>query len=89
MPFGKVKFTKIRKHIGFAGLVISVIPSIICLNYYSVSSNGKNDLVFLSCLLFTTVSCFLSFQNWQGKILLLLNLYFIYRFITSPMVCYA
>lgn len=41
MQFGKVEFTKIRKHIGFAGLVIAVIPSIICLNYYSVSSNGK------------------------------------------------
>lgn len=33
MLFGNEKFTKLRKHVGFAGLVIAVIPAMICLNF--------------------------------------------------------
>lgn len=80
---------RLQNHIGFAGLVIAVIPSIICFRAISVSSSGKYDLVFLSALLLISIAGIISFNRWQGKLLLVLNIYFVLRFITDPIVCYA
>ena len=80
---------RLQNHIGFAGLVIAVIPSIICYRTLSVSSIGKYDLVFLPALLLISIATIFSFNRWQGKMLLVLSIYFAFRFITDPIVCYA
>ncbi len=78
-----------QNHIGFAGLVIAVIPSIVCYKAVSVSSGGKYDLIFLPSYLLILIAGTISFDRWQGKLLLILNIYFVFRFITDPIVCYS
>lgn len=75
---------QLQNHIGFAGLVIAIIPLIICFKSFTVSMGGSKHWTLVISLPIIAFICWVTLNRWQGKVLFGLLTYFLYRLFTDP-----
>ena len=80
-----VKSEAIKIHIGYLSLVLAVVPLIIAFKSLSVVFGQSSYIFFLLAFSSLFLGLF-SFSKWQGKLSVVLFIYFAYRILSDP-VC--